>query len=316
MSPPSNLQSSLQPSVQLVVNPAARRGLAARRVEDVLALFEREQVPVVYNESRLPGDIEAQVEALAREGAMRIVVAGGDGTVHEAVNGLMRAGSEAALGLIPIGSGNDFSKAVYTEPGTERLRDRDWADAARALVRRLADNTPPRRIDLGRCNGRYFANGAGVGFDAMITRLSREVRLPVGNLVYVFGLVRALLQGVATPALRLEAGNYRYEGRATLANIANGCWLGGQFLIAPDAVPDDGQLNLVLAKAVTRRRILALVPRLKKGLHLEAEEVQHEPVDKLVIECEQALPLHLDGEVCTPSKRFEIDCVPGALPLL
>ena len=306
----------LQPSIQLIVNPAARRGLAARRIEDVLALFEREGVPVVFNESRLPGDVEAQVEALAREGAARIVVAGGDGTMHEAVNGLMHAGGNAALGLIPIGSGNDFSKAVHVGPGTERLRDRDWADAAYALVRRLADNTPPRPIDLGRCNGRYFANGAGVGFDALITRFSREVRLPVGNLVYVFGLARALLHGVATPALRIEAGSYRYEGRATLANVANGCWLGGQFLIAPDAIPDDGRLNLVLAKAVTRRRILALVPRLKKGLHLEAEEVQHEPVDKLVIECEQALPLHLDGEVCTPSKRFEIDCVPGALRLL
>ena len=312
MPPPPDVQ----PSVQLIVNPAARRGLAARRVQDVLALFEREDVAVVHNESRLPGDIEAQVETLARAGAKRIVVAGGDGTVHEAVNGLMRAGGDAALGLIPIGSGNDFSKAVHAEPGEERLRDRDWADAASALVKRLAENTAPRRVDLGRCNGRYFANGAGVGFDALITRFAREVRLPVGHLVYVFGLVRALLHGVATPALRVEAGSYRYEGRATLANIANGCWLGGQFLIAPDAVPDDGHLNLVLAKAVTRRRILALVPRLKKGLHLEAEEVQHKPVDKLMIECKQALPLHLDGEVCTPSKRFEIDCVPGALRLL
>ena len=310
------LTPTAQPSVQLIVNPAARRGLAARRINDVLALFEREDVPVVCNESRLPGDIEAQVEALAREGARRIVVAGGDGTVHEAVNGLMRVGGESALGLIPIGSGNDFSKAVHTGPGRGRLRDRDWADAARALVKRLAENASPRRLDLGRCNGRYFANGAGVGFDALITRYSREVRLPVGNLVYVFGLIRALLQGVATPALRVEAGSYRYEGRATLANIANGCWLGGQFLIAPDAVPDDGRLNLVLAKAVTRRRILALVPRLKKGLHLEAEEVQHEPFDKLVIECDEALPLHLDGEVCSPSQRFEIDCVPGALRLL
>jgi len=316
MPPSSNAQPDLQPSVQLVVNPAARRGLAARRIKDVLALFEREDVPVVFNESRLPGDIEAQVEALAREGALRIVVAGGDGTVHEAVNGLMRADSEAALGLIPIGSGNDFSKAIHAEPGGGRLRDRDWANAAHALVKRLAGELPPRRIDLGRCNGRYFANGAGVGFDALITRFSREVRLPLGNLVYVVGLARALLHGISTPALRVEAGSYRYEGRATLANIANGCWLGGQFLIAPDAVPDDGRLNLVLAKAVSRRRILALVPRLKKGLHLEADEVQHEPIDKLVIECEEALPLHLDGEVCTPSKRFEIDCVPGALRLL
>ncbi|MEO1247817.1 MAG: diacylglycerol kinase family protein [Pseudomonadota bacterium] len=291
--------------VHMILNPAARRGLAARRIRDVLALFEREDIEVTLLESRRPGDVEKQVETLAGEGTERLVIAGGDGTVNEAVNGLMRAGSGTALGLIPVGSGNDFAKAAGI--------GQQWEPAAAALARQLAARTEPRTLDLGRCNQRYFANGLGIGFDAVITQLAQEIRLPIGDLVYVVGLVRALIRGIVTPALRIRAEGYAYEGRATLANVANGPWLGGQFLIAPDADAGDGQLNLVLAKPVSRRRVLQLVPRLRKGLHLEAEEVHHQPLGKLVIDCDEPLPSHLDGDVQPHARRFDIECVPGAL---
>jgi len=294
--------------IPLIVNPSARRGRAGRRARRIRELFAESGVATETVQSRGPGNVAGLVERFALDGTPRIIVAGGDGTIHEAVNGVMRSAADVALGLVPAGSGNDFAKACGIDP--------DWQTATTRLAERIAGHVDPARVDLGRCNDVYFANGVGIGFDAVVSHHADGIRLPLGSLVYMLGLLRALAAGVVTPALVIEADGFRYTGRATLVNVASGPWVGGQFRIAPDAKNDDGTLDLVLAEPLTRRRVIALVGPLKNGTHLSEPEVRHARVTRVVVESEAPIPSHIDGEVQPPARRFEVECLPGALRLL
>ena len=292
----------------LFLNPIAGRGRAKRRLPRILELLREAGIEVAVQRSVAVGDLENQVRETVLGGTRQLIVAGGDGSIHEAVNGIMMAGGEAALGVVPVGTGNDFAKAAGIPL--------DWEAATTLLARRLADGAPPRGIDLGRMNERWFANGAGIGLDAKVTRIARAYRWPVGDLVYLVAIFRAMLDGIATPEMRIAAGELRWDGPLTLANASNGPWVGGMFHIAPMAKNDDGRLELVIAAPVTRRRILQLLPKLVRGRHLDEPEIAHVSVQRLTVSASEPVPSHLDGEVQPMQSEFEIEILPAALRLL
>lgn len=294
--------------IRLFLNPTAGRGRAGRRQVRILELLETSGRPIELHTSGAVGHLEEQVKKHVDDGATHIVVAGGDGSVYEAVNGIMHSAREAALGVIPTGTGNDFAKASDIPL--------NWEHAAQLLASRLADRQYARTIDIGRMNGRFFANGAGVGFDAEVTRIARSYRLPIGDLVYLVAIFRAILGGIATPELQIRSEDFSWDGPATLASISNGPWIGGMFLIAPTAKNDDGSLELMIADPVSRRRILSLLPKLMSGTHMDATEIQHRSVTTLSIVSSSPLASHLDGEVQPLQNRFEFDLLAGALRLL
>lgn len=295
-------------AVPLFINPTAGRGRSGRRVPRIKELFERSGLLIDLHASRSVGDMEEQVRTAIQDGARRIVVAGGDGSVHEAVNGIMRADHASRLGVIPTGTGNDFAKACCIPL--------NWEHATQLLASRLCANTISRRIDIGRMNDRYFANGAGIGFDAKVTRIARSYRWPIGDLVYLFAIFRCMVDGIATPDLTIEADNLSWSGPMTLANISNGAWIGGMFHIAPMADNSDGQLELMIADPVSRLRITALLPKLIRGKHGNEPEITHASVRKVRIEASAALESHLDGEVQALAESFDIKVLPAALELL
>jgi diacylglycerol kinase (ATP) len=184
------------------------------------------------------------------------------------------------------------------------------------IARRIADGAPARSVDLGRMNGRWFANGAGIGLDARVTQIARAYRWPIGDLVYLAAIFRAMLDGIATPQLLIEADEFRWDGPLTLANIANGPWVGGMFHIAPMAKNDDGWLDLLIAAPVTRGRILQLLPKLVRGNHLAEAEIVHASVQRVTVSVASPVPSHLDGEVQPMQSEFGIEVLPGALRLL
>lgn len=220
----------------------------------------------------------------------------------------MRSAKNAALGVIPTGTGNDFAKAAGIPL--------DWEHATQFLADRIANDESPRKIDVGRFNDRYFANGAGVGFDATATRVARSIRLPIGDLVYLLAIFRTMFDGIATPTLTITADDFSWNGPLTLAAISNGPWVGGMFHIAPMASNSDKVLELLIAKPVTRRRILTLLPKLMNGKHIDEPEILHRSVTKVKIRSESPLPSHLDGEVQPLQAAFDIEVLPGALDLL
>ena len=295
-------------SIALIVNPTAGRGRAGRRLPRIRELIEAAGVETLLYESRGVGDLEAQVRELLRGGARRLIVAGGDGSVHEAVNGIMAAGGGAALGVVPTGTGNDFAKAAQIPL--------DWEAATTLLARRIADDASPRPIDVGRINDRYFANGAGIGLDAKVTRIARSYHLPIGDFVYLIAIFRAMVDGIATPDIEIRADEFEWDGPLTLASVSNGPWIGGMFHIAPMAINDDGLLELLIAAPVTRRRITRLLPLLMRGTHLAERDITHVSVRRLQVRAFAPVPSHLDGEVQAMQTAFDIEVLPGALKLL
>ena len=294
--------------IQMFLNPTAGRGRAGRRRERFLEIFDDSGVGVDVHLSHAPGDLESQVLQRVGAGTERLIVAGGDGSVHEAINGILRSGRDAAFGVIPTGTGNDFAKACDIPL--------NWEHATRLLADRIAAGQTPRKIDAGRLNERFFANGAGVGFDAKVTRVARSIRLPIGDFVYLLAIFRTMLGGIATPKLDIKAGDFSWNGPLTLAAVSNGPWIGGMFHIAPMANNTDGILELLIAKPVTRRRVLSLLPKLMNGEHLDEAEIVHHPVTTLTIRSEKPVSSHLDGEVQPLQTDFELAILPGALNLL
>ncbi len=295
-------------SVQLFLNPTAGRGRAGRRQERIIEILATGDVDVRLHASRAVGDLEQRVRECVDDGENRIVVAGGDGSIHEAVNGIMAAAGDALLGVIPTGTGNDFAKACDIPL--------NWEHAAQLLADRMAAQQHSKTIDIGVMNGRYFANGAGIGFDADVTRIARSYRLPIGDLVYLLAIFRAMRHGIPTPRLTISTPDFSWDGAATLASISNGPWIGGMFHIAPMAANDDGRLELMVAGPVNRRRIIGLLPKLMSGKHMGEPEIRHHGAQEMTIVASEPIASHLDGEMQPLSERFELSLLPAALRLL
>ena len=294
--------------IPLFFNPVAGRGRAGRTISQVARLLDSLGLANFLVKSECAGDLETKVFAAVSDGTEKMIVAGGDGSIHEAVNGILRSNRNVNLGVIPIGTGNDFAKASSIPV--------DWRDAATELAGRVNNNTPARAIDAGRMNDRFFANGAGIGFDAKVTSIARDINWRIGDLVYLVAVFKGMIDGVTTPQVTMKFGGRTVEGPITLANVSNGAWVGGMFHIAPMARNDDGELDLVFVGEVSRLRIIALLPKLMRGSHIEQPDITHSRVTRCELTAAAPIPSHLDGEVQPLQTRFEIEVLKGALRLM
>lgn len=289
----------------LIVNPASGRGRGRTLAEEIIGRLRDAGMNCTTRYTRAPLDAVELTRALA-DTHERILVAGGDGTWCEAVEGAMQATRRPVLGLIPVGTGNDFAKMLGY--------GNDWHEACRRIV---AGDT--RRVDVGLCRYgdtamRHFANGAGIGFDAQVSREVQRIRYLHGNAVYLLAVLRTLMLRYATPHVTIEHDHGTLEQTVTLVATANGQCYGGAFRIAPNAKIDDGQLELVCARGLGRLRILALLPRVLRGRHLGSPAITALRSSRLVIESDVPLPLHLDGEVVShEATRLDIEILPQAL---
>jgi diacylglycerol kinase (ATP) len=288
----------------LIVNPQAGRGLGRRLGRDIQRRLAELGLDCDLSWSDAPGDVAARAEAASRAGSDAVIVAGGDGTVFEGVNGLMRAGAGTRLGVVPVGTGNDLVKAAGLP--------RDW----RAACERVAAGVV-RLIDVGRCNGHWFVNGIGAGFDAEVARESRSIRRLRGNAVYGLALAKMLVRGVRAPRVTIEDEHGRIDDAVTLVAIANGPWYGGAFHIAPGASIDDGLLDVVVAARVGRLGVLRFTPRVLAGTHLSLPIVRHHRARRVTVTSTPGVCVHADGEILDDAaERLEIEVLPQRLPLL
>ena len=257
---------------------------------------------IVFDEAVTSRPLEAAEIAQREAGNYdRIIAAGGDGTVHEVVNGLMRAGGQTALGVIPLGSGDDFAKLLSTDFIFNFL------------------NKKIKTFDVGRITSgsevRYFANGMDIGFGA---HGARNVKRVPGFLTGFGAYLGALaLTMVRYPLLRVkiqldDAPPLEFTTAMTAA--MNGTTFGGSFRVCPDARPDDGLLDLLLVDAVGRLEILQLVPKILRGAHAGDPRLRLVQAKRVLIESEQPLLVEADGELAfEDARRLNIDLLPGAL---
>ena len=294
------------PKFIIILNPWAGRGAGRRDLPRIEAALAQHGLAYDLALTERPGDATEMARRAADTHDV-VVAAGGDGTVQEVVNGLMQASGgahPAPLGVVPIGSGDDFTYAL----GFKR-------HAIEEAIRRLADNKR-RAVDVGRVNGRYFVNEVAVGFAALATIESQKVKLAVGQFVYLVGLSRAMIK-YPSPRMHLRWEGGEVEDNLLMASIANGRRTGGQFLIAPTSDIADGVFDLVFAGALSRLRIGRLLPKVARGTHLGDAAVKLRQTPWVTIEAPSGIPVHADGEILGRSiERLDIEILGGGLSVI
>jgi diacylglycerol kinase (ATP) len=295
----------------VVLNPAAGRGKCARnrnRVEHGLR-----DVGVDYElvETTGPGHAIGLAREAADRGFTRLIAVGGDGTVHEAVNGLLQAplaedgATRIALGCIPLGTGDDFSKLVNT-----------YKLPPEAAAARMA-RAEVTRFDVGRAAGEHFANVLGIGFDAEVTRNSNRIRRLRGIAVYLAAIYRTFVTFRA-PVLEVESAEHCEVGPMMMLAVQNGISEGGGFYLTPESDPADGFLDVCVIRKVGLLKFLRYVPLVMKGTHVGLDEVTIFRTRRLVVRAkDRPLVLESDGEVREPAEReLEIVVEPAKLRVL
>jgi diacylglycerol kinase (ATP) len=295
----SDAPSSATGPVRFLLNPAAGRWGAAARLDRLRVLASAAGAGLVVSKSG--ADIAVQARRAVEDGVARLVVAGGDGTMHQAAQGL--AGSPCALGVVPLGTGNDLAGTLGIPHDLE-------AAAARALAGGV------RQLDLVRVGETVCIGYAGVGFDSVVTRFANEeVKRLRGPLVYVYAVLHTLAT-FKPPAMRVVHDAGTFEGRAMFAVVANLPRFGGGMRIAPAALPDDGWLDLVIVRELSRLRLLAVFPKVYRGTHVNHPAIQIVRTRKVEITLDREMTLYGGGEpVATHAsgRPFAVEVMPGAL---
>lgn len=286
--------------VPILVNPTAGGGRALRAAGDAAARLRERGIPSEIRKAAAPGEIEWQARELAGSGVERLLVCGGDGTMHEAVNGL--AGTGTVLGVVPAGRGNDFAAAVGV--GGE----------GGAAVDVFLDGQV-RPVDVGLVNGRRFGTVLALGLDADVALRTRSgLWRHAGRPGYVACAVLRLLTYRA-PLFTLSGDFGRRLGRYLICAVSNTGTYGGGVPIAPGSSVDDGQLDICLVRDIPLRRAFRLIPMLLAGRHTEANEVELFRTTSLEITSPETVPAVADGEPAgvTPAR---IAVEPGALRVM
>jgi diacylglycerol kinase (ATP) len=244
--------------MRVILNPAARHGAGHRLRPVIERELGRRGLDIDIIETEGPGHAAELAGAAAAAGIGRVIAAGGDGTVHEVANGLMNAGvSGTALGLIPIGTGNDFVKMV---PGTSSISTA--FDTLRDGIERPVD------VGVVRWEGRteHFMNAMGTGIDVEVVRqMRRSSRMP-GGMIYLTALARALVRFRPMP-IRIVIDDEEINESIMILAVCNGPSIGGSFRVCPDARPDDGILDVCVVGQLPLHRIVRTVPRVLRGTH-------------------------------------------------
>lgn len=305
------------PQVCIVFNPTAGRGRAARLRD----LFQRE-FPAGFDlcPTTGPGHAEELACAAARAGCPMVVAAGGDGTVHEVANGILRSGNPNTLfRILPIGSANDYAYSLEWEEKQGQAKNAEHEEV------RLPGNDARfrvRQVDVGlarRPDGktRYFVNGLGLGFNGTVTMESRRIRWLRGLPLYGLALLRAMWYHFEAPPMAIRFDDDLRE-TPTLALTVNLGRREGNFIMAPDAILDDGYFDYLHAGPLSRWTLLRQVPGMITGnLPRDHPQIRLGRCKEVQVRAQTPLVVHLDGEFfCLPGDgvcEVEAKLLPKAL---
>lgn len=276
--------------MRIILNPMARHG-AGRRIRGAIEReLDRRRLPFDLVQTEGPLHARELARDAAESGVGRIVAAGGDGTVHEVANGILDARvNGVTMGVLPIGTGNDFVKMV---PGT----------ATRAAAFAALSGGRIGTVDVGcvRWGDRseYFTNAMGTGIDVEVVRQMRRSRVLPGSAIYLSALIRALAR-YRPPAVELVADGRTIRQRIMNLAVCNGVSIGGSFRICPDARADDGLLDICLIREMSLLRNARMVPRVLTGTHVGHDGVTMLRGASIQLRMEEDRPLlfQLDGEL-------------------
>lgn len=247
----------------------------------------------------------------AERGFRRVIAFGGDGTVHEVVNGLMQipAGQRPEFGVVPAGTGNDFSASLGIPPDPEEAlqlalhSEAHWIDAA--LM----------KDDSGRSE--YFINTLGIGFDAITNLIAHQADLLPGLSIYMGAALRTIFFESNPIHIRAVTDKQSWEDEVLLFIACNGRREGRLFTVAPQAQPDDGRLDFVAVRTISPPQMLATIPYMMRGDHNRLSYCYQGYFTRLELSADQPLIMHADGEILagldSNIRSVTIEAVPQAL---
>ena len=297
----------------IVLNPAAGKGKAAKQhpvIENFMRKSGRDFEILV---TKAPGDALNMVRDLPLGNDDAAVAAGGDGTCNEVINGLLlrKSSSPPLLGILPVGRGNDFSST----PGIP-------SDVDKALQTLIDAKVRP--LDAGFVKGgfftegRFFINGVGIGFDTKVGFEAAKMKIKSG-ISYAFGALITIARYEPSPVIKINYDDNEVTLPAVIVSIVNGRRMGGSFFMGPNAVLDDGLLDICYVRhQSSRRKLLKILSHYIKGTQSQCEGVTLSRGRKFHLQAlEGGMAAHCDGEtICYEGKELEINCVPGALRLI
>ena len=298
----------------VILNPWAGRGTAGRRRPELeQALRDAGADFDIVTTHAVGGATELAWQGVER-GYGRIVAIGGDGTINEVVNGIKGAeaslGRRTQLGVIPLGTGSDFIKAL------DGVEANDIHGGIRRAVGERVRAVDLGRVRVGESAPRFFINALGVGLDAQVAAESLKLTKLKGLAVYLVAIIRALANYKAHP-MTVEYDGSRIHRRLLFASSANGRCQGGGFWLTPDALIDDGLLDLCMIDNLRLDEIIRYIPRLMEGTHTSLKQVTMSRARNITITCAAPLPVATDGEViATDARQIAVEVLPGAIDVL
>ncbi len=223
-------------------------------------------------------------------------IVGGDGTLNFFINHY--PGCKLPLSVFKGGTGNDFHWLLYGD----KSKEEQW---------QLALNGRTKPIDLGKCNDRYFINGIGIGFEGEVARALTGKKKRPGQASFMATVIRKIFS-YRCKRYVIRSDAYEGQGKKLLIDICNGRRAGGGFHIAPEALADDGYLDVVIADALSPLQRLRYLPVIEKGKHLDRSFVSNFFAVWIRVESDMLIQYHLDGEYYT-AEKIEAEIIPAAL---
>jgi len=299
--------------IKIILNPIAGRGYGARSEPEIRRFLEEEGADYDLVLTEGIGHAIKLAEQAVKDGFDLVVAAGGDGTVHEVVNGMMATARDenevvGTLGSLPVGSGSDFSHNVGVPS--------ELPEACQRLI-----HGQIRIIDVGRVTvddqpAEYFDNTINVGFGGTVTAEARKVKWVRGMALYLPVVLKTIFLA-RSPRMTVKYNDEEITKPMLMVTVGNGAREGGGFFCTPDAQPDDGLLDLCLADAVGKMTQLGLVPRFMDGSHKDHPAVTMTRTQHAIITSPDNLIAHVDGEMlCTEGHRLEFEILPQRLRVM
>lgn len=297
-------------TAKVILNPYSNRWNSQKRWAEAEAALKAAGVDFDLVVSQSKGQIVELAEQAARDKYSPIIVAGGDGSLGDAVNGLARAAASeqevlGPLGIMPTGSANDLGYALGLPT--------DLREAAKVIARGKI-----RPMDLGKLNDRYFINNSAAGLEPYVTTKHEKIHWIKGMARYLVAAVQAIMdkpewQG----SVKWDDGSY--TGKFSLISIGNGKRTGG-FFMTPHADPFDGKLTFAYGYRATRRGMFQALPKAfneGKGSYIELKGIHEIHTTRVSLHLDSLSPAHTDGELLPQwIKDFEYEIRPGHLKMI
>ena len=300
------------PSILVIYNPIAGRGRAKKHWPEVQqALID---TGIEFDVAATSAPLEAVT--LAEKAATKystVIAVGGDGTVHEVVNGLLRASSEGetiALGVVPLGNGDDFAKMIPPQT-TIGGKIFDWHVA----IEKIAQGQT-KLFDVGRMTGdqlrlkqgnkpQYFMNGMDIGFGAQAAlNFTKVPSFLTGMAAYLAAILKTLID-YRIPNVSIQIDDQKaFKQSTTMTAITNGRCFGSGFWVCPQAQVDDGLLDVMVTQSIGRLKILRLIPKIMKGTHVNEPILKNYRARQIEIKSQQPLVVEADGEIPYPQTQY------------